>query len=120
MRRRDRWRNLVWLHWMDGDTGEGAVPDFKSPVQPLTLSMETLILAYRRYVDFEQLGEGYRIRVIPALGAEENGPLAFGMCYAGTCLGRILATAVVELDLIAGGQTAFRVGVTERWRWISC
>jgi hypothetical protein len=118
MRRRERWLGLGWLQWMGDDRGNAVNDPPEVPRCSVATSLATLTGDYRRYVDMEREGEAYVIRVLPANPGREVGGLAVGLKYSGMDLAKMLATAVVDLDLLAAGTIAYRVGANERERWV--
>lgn len=118
MRRRERWRGLAWVAWMEGDSEAGGVQRHTVTPPSLGASMVALVHDYHRFVDIEQDGSAYKVRVLPAREGDDGWHLQVGFLYSGLSLPSILATAVVELDLLGNGQALAKFGAKERARWV--
>jgi hypothetical protein len=119
MRKRDRWRGMPWIEWIDGDLGSGHT-ELRGPT-PTSMGQYAVQLTreYRRYVEMEAWGDGYSVKVVPALPDAESAPLAIGLSYTGMSLCRILCQACQDLSDIFHDRMAYRVTSREHTRWVS-
>lgn len=117
-RKRERWLNMAWIHWLHGDTGEGSVGPCPYALAPIGEYMPTLVGVYRRYVEAEKEGDAYILRVIPREPDREDGGMSIGLAYRGTDLNEMFRQAVWDLDRLNRGVAPYRVGRSEWQRWV--
>ena len=118
-RKRERWLNMAWLHWLEGDTGEGTAAQLYPDGQTVGHYMPTLCGVYKRFIETEKDGNTYRLRVLPRNPEQEHGGMALGLSYSGTNLNSLFQHAVSDLDCLNTGAYAYRAGRTEWPRWVA-
>lgn len=118
MRRRERWTNLAWVSWVLEDRAGGTVAPMEAPPQNVGESLRVLTQDYGRYVEMEHQNDVYQVRVLPQRQYDTILALNVGFHYKGPNLRNILATAVVELDLLANGHLVHSQSAVEMQRWV--
>ena len=118
MRKRERWLNLPWIAWMEGDTAEGRTCPPQDTFDSLWRVLTNLTHNFRRYVEFEAFGDGYDLKVLPANPKLEPVNLAIGLSYSGMSLERMLRQAELDLGLLDSGNCKYRVVARGYTRWV--
>ena len=118
-RKRERWLNMAWLHWLEGDTGEGLCERYPYTVTTISQYMPTLCGLYKRYVETEKDGDAYVLRVVPRNPDVEHGGMALGLSYRGNDIHKLFAHAVWDLDRLNSEDMPYRAGRTELPRWVA-
>lgn len=119
MRRRERWTNLAWVSWVLEDKEGGKVAPLSAPPANVAESLRVLTQDYGRYVEMEHENEVIEVRVLPRRQYDTILALNVGFHYSGHNLRNILATAVVEIDMLANGHLIHSQSAVEMRRWVS-
>jgi len=119
MRRRERYRGLVWLRSLPDDPAEGRITPRLPHVGSLDSAMVWLLVVARRLVEFDQEGEVYDVRVYPRPGIRTPGLPAVAIAYRGSDLRSILWQAVDDLTELGNRFSEAELQDREVVRWVS-
>ena len=118
MRKRERWVGMAWVCWVQGDEKDGRCTPLGDYPENIKACLGTLLRAGKRWIEMEETGDEYWVRVLPMVWGGGNGVVDYGLSYWGSDLGKILAQAVRDFDAIHENTRAFSVAKMEAPRWV--
>lgn len=111
-RERDRYTPTLWLSRLGPEDLDGTWAYTASGVLPPISLTVAALNSYGYTVVMEMVEDQYRVRLMPRRGKTAYENHAAHISYAGRDLAQVLATALVEVQMIA--TEGFRVQVSTR------
>jgi hypothetical protein len=119
MRRRERYRELVWIKELPGDPAEGRALAKPATLRDMGAAMRLLNKELGLVVEMELVDGAFFLRTFPRPGARERGMPTVAASYTGPSLAALLSCAVRDYELYRSDPDLARYSPREVIRWVA-